>query len=684
MVNNNNTNVDDDGAPPLSPTKQPSTNYSSKFGGAVRHLDHTKAIHTAFTHTPRTTATADDGGGKLPPIPTYCEQPSQAEASLGQMFHTDAARENSDPYVDKVADRWKIGHKVPAKNPTGMTYDEEGTERVIVYNKEGLAIPAPRMPERYQQRCSIAGCRNDQMLPQLPCWCYDPKTHARWVHRYCFQEKVLDKYGFDHPDPNQRRSKMRYMQIGACTKACYVKYDKYVASNDVESLPFEEDGKKGRDDPNNSASIIMDWISNSHNYDCYTGANDKKHTKAYYENQIAHEIATAGVRKKRTGKDVKNYIGRKVDSWKRANEWASNTGQGILDAGDHKQFKDAVLAKCPHYYVMEPILGARAGVRPIMNSDTAHVDDEAPPDDDVSMGTSNTDGGSSGGEERGRIDREEQEQPPMDPEDRAQIERVQIDSAKKISLDEADARCLDNQFEEHMEKNITQVKDEHEFDLPTPRPMGVTGGVIDLLASFSSSSASNKGGNAAVAAITASTNNSAKKMLFSKKNKGAGSVSSKSKNKITSTKKRRSSLSSVSTDGLSGRTMATSSLSKSRGFSSATRDKREKDKNHPDVMLQLLCEQTKAKELRKVQVQAADEVRTQKLFEIEVEAKEAQAAALQRQAAALQRKAEAEELERHNRMEREDAVFFFELLEKGMPKGQIKNFYPRLAKFCLT
>ena len=143
-------------------------------------------------------------------------------------------------------------------------------------------------------------------------------------------------------------------------------------------------------------------------------------------------------------------------------------------------------------------------------------------------------------------------------------------------------------------------------------------------------------------------------------------------------------MSSVSTDGLSGRTMATSSLSKSRGFSTATRDKREKDKNHPDVMLQQLCEQGKAKELRRVQVQAVEDVRTQKLFEIEVEAKEAQAAALQRQAAALERKAEAEELERHNRMEREDAAFFFELLEKGMPKGQIKNFYPRLAKFCST
>ena len=107
-----------------------------------------------------------------------------------------------------------------------------------------------------------------------------------------------------------------------------------------------------------------------------------------------------------------------------------------------------------------------------------------------------------------------------------------------MSLDKANARCLDNQFDEHMEKNIAQVKAEHEFDQPTPRPMGGTGGVIDLSASFSSSSASNKGGNAAVAAITASTNNSAKKMLFSKKNKGAGLVASSSKKKFTSTKKR--------------------------------------------------------------------------------------------------------------------------------------------------
>ena len=57
----------------------------------------------------------DDDNKKLPPIPPYCEQPSQAEGVL------DEALANSDPFVDEANDRWKNGHQVPAKNPTGMT-----------------------------------------------------------------------------------------------------------------------------------------------------------------------------------------------------------------------------------------------------------------------------------------------------------------------------------------------------------------------------------------------------------------------------------------------------------------------------------------------------------------------------------------------------------------------------------
>ena len=338
---------------------------------------------------------------------------------------------------------------------------------------------------------------------------------------------------------------------------------------------------------------------------------------------------------------------------------------------------------------MEHILSARAGVRPIVDSDLAHQDDN------VLMGTDDTDGSqdSSGGEERRRNDREERAR--IDPEDRVQIERVQIDSAKKLSLREADAQSLDKQLEAHMEinvaraNNIARVNDEHVFDMPAPRQMGGTEGVIDLAASFSSSSAaSNKGGNAAVTAITASANNSVRKKLFSKKKKGVGLEASVTK-KFTSTKKRRSSLSSA-TDARSGRTTATSSLSRSRGISTTN-----KDKNQPDVMLKQLFEKETTKELRKLKVQEADEGRKQKMFEIKAKAKEAQAEAHKKQAEVEEmernrrikreeKKAEAEEMDRNRRIEREDANFFFELLRGGMTKGQIKSFHPRLAKYCST
>ena len=611
---------------------------------------------------------------KAPPIlPEYCQQPSQAEETS-----LDEAKANSDPFVDQENNRWRTGHTVPAKNGTGMTYENEGTERQIVYNNKGIGLPPPRMPDGYQQRCSMVGCRVDQLLPQLPCFRYDPEKHDKWIHRCCFEEKILDRNGLLHPDPHQRREKGNYMQVACCTKACHTAYEKHLARNNAAFLPMEEDGPKGRHDPINSASMIMDRISNTHFWDCYTGLYEHKYPKVHYENKLAHDIAEAGIKKKRTGKDVKNFIQRKIEAWKKTDEWANNTGQGLKDAGEHKQFKDAVLKKCPHYYDMEHILSARAGVRPIMDSDTAHQDDN------VLMGTDDTDGSqdSSGGEERRRNDREERAR--IDPEDRVQIERVQIDSAKKLSLREADAQSLDEQLEAHMEinvaraNNIARVNDEHVFDMPAPRQMGGTGGVIDLAASFSSSAAaSNKGGNAAVTAITASANNSVRKKLFSKKKKGAGLVASVSK-KFTSTKKRRSSLSSV-TDARSGRTTATSSLSRSRGISTTN-----KDKNQPDVILKQLFEKETTEELRKLKVQEADEVRKQKMFEIQAKKAEADEIERNRRIEREEKKAEAEEMDRNRRIEREDANFFFELLRGGMTKGQIKSFHPRLAKYCST
>ena len=170
-----------------------------------------------------------DDNGKLPPIPTYCEQPSQPSQAEGVL---DEALANSDRFVDEA--------NLPAQNPTGMSYDHEGTERKNVYNDKGNLLPPPRFLEGIHQSCAMKGCKMDQTLVQLPCFGWDPVTHAKFIHPCCYQQKVLDKYDLVHPDPDQRRELMKYMSIAYCTKGCHTWYKKYVAGNNAGSLPMQQ------------------------------------------------------------------------------------------------------------------------------------------------------------------------------------------------------------------------------------------------------------------------------------------------------------------------------------------------------------------------------------------------------------------------------------------------------------
>ena len=140
----------------------------------------------------------------------------------------------------------------------------------------------------------------------------------------------------------------------------------------------------------------MKYLTNLHNYECYTGTFEHGQSKVFYETQLANKIAAAGIKKKSSARDVKNFIQRKVDSWKRADEWVNNMGEGLKDEGKDVEFKDVVLKMCSHYYDMEDILSTHAGVRPILDSDMAHVDN-----DFLTATAETNDGGrdSSGGEE---------------------------------------------------------------------------------------------------------------------------------------------------------------------------------------------------------------------------------------------------------------------------------------------
>ena len=96
-------------------------------------------------------STDDDDDNRKPPPILYYQQPSQAKTML------DEAQAYSNPLVNQANNCWRTGHTVLARNPSGVTYDNEGTERLILYNDKAIAIPPPRMLEGFHQRCGFAG-----------------------------------------------------------------------------------------------------------------------------------------------------------------------------------------------------------------------------------------------------------------------------------------------------------------------------------------------------------------------------------------------------------------------------------------------------------------------------------------------------------------------------------------------
>ena len=48
-----------------------------------------------------------------------------------------------------------------------------------------------------------------------------------------------------------------------CTKKCYIAYQKY---EDVSNLGWNKDGKNGKDDPDHSEQIIVNWLCKWGNY----------------------------------------------------------------------------------------------------------------------------------------------------------------------------------------------------------------------------------------------------------------------------------------------------------------------------------------------------------------------------------------------------------------------------------
>jgi hypothetical protein len=154
-------------------------------------------------------------------------------------------------------------------------------------------------------------------------------------------------------------------------KRCHAHVSRYAASVDNGTLHWQNDGKNGEMDPNNSEAILMEWISIEGNYDLYRGSKNGK-KKDEICAQVADKMNKEGVLVKRTGVKVRRKIVNLEESFVKAYEWTKGTGAGVKET-DPPGFEAYVKKICPYYDELLPVMGSRAKTRPVATTDDADL-----------------------------------------------------------------------------------------------------------------------------------------------------------------------------------------------------------------------------------------------------------------------------------------------------------------------
>jgi hypothetical protein len=84
-------------------------------------------------------------------------------------------------------------------------------------------------------------------------------------------------------------------------------------------------------------------------------------------------MKSAGIRKYRSPKAIKNKIINLEESFKNAHDWAGQTGAGVKE-NDPRSFDEYVLRKCPYYFDLLPVMQDRSNARPLLTSDSIDID----------------------------------------------------------------------------------------------------------------------------------------------------------------------------------------------------------------------------------------------------------------------------------------------------------------------
>jgi hypothetical protein len=160
------------------------------------------------------------------------------------------------------------------------------------------------------------------------------------MHFECYRSFILNKHQIDNPFQDDN-------DAVCCSKAHLNKGIKQKARDDatnqagIVNIPWDQDGKEGPADPQNSLAILMDWLTTYGNYKKLKGDNANGATKITIVGQLTRKI-NSHVRKERTTKSVLSKIDHLIRTYKRASDWANQTGVGVLESQGREPFNQAV------------------------------------------------------------------------------------------------------------------------------------------------------------------------------------------------------------------------------------------------------------------------------------------------------------------------------------------------------
>ena len=196
-----------------------------------------------------------------------------------------------------------------------------------------------------------------------PLLCCAKEGCPKKIHTLCYQELVFKPQKAKDEEKGNVTNLLGENQV-----ACDDKHHRSAANaikkqaDGVSSVSWHNDGKNGVDDPNSSLKILLDWLTVPENFQKYRGDNKTGLAKSRICSNLAKAMNDAGVRNPRDGPSVRAKIGRMEAAFKKAHDWAGNTGVGVLESEGDDSFNAALLRYCPQYFILLPLMANRSSI----------------------------------------------------------------------------------------------------------------------------------------------------------------------------------------------------------------------------------------------------------------------------------------------------------------------------------